>query len=1450
MKKFSVLFLLLIAALSAKSQQWVESMRDYRVSIYEVENQFEAYWEANAKSNKKQGGIFRSSHADDGFGHNQFKRWQNFWEDRVDANGMRPEPAFVYTQLMNAKKAAGNNNLGDWQPIGPYDAPSTDGIGRINCITFHPTNNNILWIGTPAGGLWKSTDAGVTWSTNTDQLTNLGVSGIAIDPLHPDTMYIATGDRDGADTYTFGVLKSVDGGQNWKPTGLAYNVSQNSRVCAIHVLPSNTNVILAATRSSIMRSTDGGATFTATQSGQFNMLAPDPSNPNTIFAGTAGNDIYRTRDGGLTWTQLTSGLPTSGKNRVEITVSPQDSNYVYAVYSLSADNGFGGLYRSINGGDTWTLRSTTPNILNGSTTGSGAGGQGWYDLCIAVSPTNKERIFVGGVNIYRSNNGGSGWSMIAHWYGGGAPYVHADIHWFKFRPGIDELYVGTDGGVSKTGNNGISWTNLYNNMNITQYYKISQSATNPLMIIGGAQDNGTHRKLGATWSKINGGDGMDNAIDPSNNNLVFASSQYGNFSRSTTAGSSFTYMNFAANGTGNWVTPIQIDPVNSSIVYIGYDRLWKSTNKGLNWSQTSTSTVGGGNIDGFQIAKSNNQVIYVYINSNLYRSNNAGVTYTNVSNGLIGNNNITGLAISAADENKVWVTRSGYSGNNKVFATINGGQTWTNVSAGLPNLPVNCVVYEENTLDGIYVGTDIGVYYRDAQLNAWAPFFEGLPNVIVRDLEIFYPDKKLRAGTYGRGVWESDLFGGFKQEPVADFSVNPFAPCDINQIANLVDQSSGVVTAWQWSITPNTYTFTGGTNANSQNPIVILNAMGTYSVSLTVSNAYGATSVTKTQAIQVGGKTLPFVEDFESENALNNWTIVNPDNGITWQKEVVPAAQANNNAMAIDFYRYTTVGQQDELISPALNFTGYTGINLSFDHAYKRVDATSTDSLLVYISTNCGQSWTKLQGYGENGTGNFATGAALGTNFTPASGADWCFGKTTPNCKTISLSSYAGSDQVQIKFVSKSGNGNKLYLDNINISGTASQKPVANFSNTAAACAGTAVTFYDASSYNATSWAWSFVGGTPATSTVKNPTVTYATGGTYNVQLIAGNSVGTDTVVKTATLVVSVPSVPTLNITAPKTAVCGNESVTVTANSANMGSNPLVFWYVNGVFRTSGTTTLTLNGIKNNDVVRAVMLPQISCVTLDSLASNALTFTVSPAPVVGLTSFATVCAGDAPFTLTGGTPAGGTYSGNGVTNGMFDPAAAGVGSQIITYTYTATNGCSAQATQAISVNNGPPKPSVTYANFVLKAAPISTSYTYQWLDGQGNAIPGATDTVYTPTAVGNYAVRLTFLNGCENTSANFMVSQIGLAEYTIKNGINIFPNPARDVINAEFLMTNRSRVTIKVMDVAGKVVFAESKKYDAGMQQLKIDVSEFAAGAYFLEISDGENSTQQRFVKE
>lgn len=755
-------------------QQSVPSWISQDKSFKETSKEFEQYWKGKDVHDKA---VIR------GKGFKQFNRYQWFWSTRTNAQGVFDPSLYLeakaekYSNFPNSNFAPrrGMNramiNSSNWTTLGPQTAiPTNGGAGRVNCIVFDPSNSNTIYIGTPGGGLWKTTNGGTSWTTNTDELGTLGVSHLAIDPTNTNTMYLATGDNDAGDTYSIGILKSVDGGLTWSATGLTWTANQLYRISKISINPTSTSTLVATTSNGIYRSTDAGATWTQVQTGNFKDLDVNPSNYNEQYASFYGNgtaSIYKSTNGGSTWTKLTSGLPTTGVLRCAVAIAPSTPSTVYAIYCDNTSGGYGlyGIYKSTNSGSTWTQvkTSASPNVLGWNSNGSDTGvGQGWYDLCITVSPTDANTVYTGGVNIWKSTNGGTTWTINAHWTGSGAAYVHADHHAIEFLPGSGTtLFSGNDGGFFKTTNSGTTWTDFSNGLGIHQYYRISAAKTSANTILGGAQDNGTDRYNGTSWSRIIGGDGMECQVDYTNANIQYGALYYGDLYRTTTGG---TPSNIAdPSEDGAWVTPYVLHPTtNTTMYYATSSRIYRSTNiTNTTPTWTSISSVLGSASDPLTVlavAPSNGTTILTANGAGAWKGTASGTTWTFTSlssSGLPAG--VTSFAFHPTDVNTAWATIGGFTAGSKVYKTTNGGTSWTNISGSLVNVPANCVAVHPSTPTDVYIGTDLGIFYSADGGTTWEAYDTGLPNVIVTDLDIHVSAGKIRAATYGRGLWESPL---------------------------------------------------------------------------------------------------------------------------------------------------------------------------------------------------------------------------------------------------------------------------------------------------------------------------------------------------------------------------------------------------------------------------------------------------------------------------------------------------------------------------------------------------------------------------------------------------------------------------------------------------------------------------------------------------------------------
>jgi PKD repeat protein len=867
MKKIVSLIAVVLFAEVIIAQQWIDNLpkdnlEKGELTFFEIQKAFNDFWEPyHVKDGYYINGQGEKIKA---IGWKQFRRWEWYWENRIiKETGQFPETSASdeLDTYLNGNPEGKSSN-GYWTSLGPfYTSGGYAGLGRLNCVGFVQGDNNTIYIGSASGGIWKTANSGTSWTPLGDFNAVLGVSDIVVVPgSNPHTIYIATGDRDGGslwamgggqsnDNNSVGVLKSTDGGATWSATGLSYTASQKRTINRLLIHPNDNNILYAATSVGLYKTVNGGAIWISLTSTEFVDMEFKPGNPSILYGSTWSGDIYRSLNDGATWTTTLS----TSYSRTELAVSVNNSEIVYAV--LSDGSSLAGIYKSTDGGASFSqiFSGSTTNLLNWDCSSNASGGQGWYDLCIAADPTNANNVFVGGVNTWKSINGGTSWSITNHWTGNcGVSAVHADQHCLAFQNGTSTLYECNDGGFYKTTNLGTNWTHIGNGIAVSQIYRLAVAQTAVNEEICGLQDNGTKAYLSGSWTDKIGGDGFDCAIDYTTQNTLYGELYYGDIKRSTNHGLTWTSISSGLSGSAHWCTPFVIDPNINTTLYIGYQDVFKSTNQGNSWSQISTW--GGSTLKSLAVAPSNSNYIYTATSSILYKTTNGGTSWSNINGTIpVGSGDITYICIKNDDPNTVWVSLGGYN-TTRVYQTTNGGSTWTNISAGLPSIPVMCLIQNKQNTSQVelYAGTDVGVFVKVGSGN-WDMFSTGLPNVVVTDLDIYYSSiptsSKLRAGTFGRGVWESDLYS-LPGVPVADFIANNTTPF-IGQTITFTDLSNNTPTGWTWSFSPSTITYVGGTSSSSQNPQVQFNASGYYTVTLTASNTYGSDPETKSNYISV-----------------------------------------------------------------------------------------------------------------------------------------------------------------------------------------------------------------------------------------------------------------------------------------------------------------------------------------------------------------------------------------------------------------------------------------------------------------------------------------------------------------------------------------------------------------------------------------------------------------------
>ncbi len=766
----------------------------------DYQKQFDA-WRQNIDENQK--------------GYKWHMRWLNYAETRTGPYGKSVSSKhYLEAAAMNSlqKGASFGSRASDstWVPEGPdtltgaYNAASSHGVSRVNTITFHPTDTNTYWVGVSQGGIWKTTNSGKTYFPVNDGLPILRISDIAVDKNHPDTLYasvcdyayigvaLSTDNRKRNTHYGAGLYKSYDGGLTWNPTGLTYQQNQYdyTLIRRTFVNSNNAQELICAGVEGILKSFDGGDTWSKNYNGLIWDFEQNPKNPNTIYAssgylynlGIGEPKMMVSHDFGDSWKTIGTGQFNANEamSRVEITISSLDTNYLYAV-SCGRDRGLFGFYKSTDAGNTWTQTINAPsgpNILEWSE-GRGSGGQGTYDLTIYVDKKDKEKVFVGGVNLWGSDDGGQTWDGCSYWlrYYGFTP--HADQHFLTHNPLDNKYYLCNDGGIFRTDSmligswadaNNVAgyefptkWQDVSSGMQITSLYRVGLCDSVPGYIVSGAQDNGTfYRDDKGKWMNISGGDGMDAVIHRADPTQGISSSQFGRFYEFYNNGSVVTNLNASISGAGGWTTPIEQSPTTPGEYYIGTTNVTVVSR--FAGSRQLGFIPGSSNepISAFAISGLNKQHLIAAkrpyftnnVNTKLYYTDDEGANWVDITAGLPDSMYCTAVTIDDRFPNIVWATFGGFAAGQKVFRSDDSGKTWKNMSKNLPDVPVNTIVQDEQSAaNTVYVGCDVGVYYTNDSLANWQLYAKSFPNVIVSDLEVHGKERRLYASTFGRGIW-------------------------------------------------------------------------------------------------------------------------------------------------------------------------------------------------------------------------------------------------------------------------------------------------------------------------------------------------------------------------------------------------------------------------------------------------------------------------------------------------------------------------------------------------------------------------------------------------------------------------------------------------------------------------------------------------------------------------
>jgi PKD repeat protein len=869
-----------------------------------------------------------------------------------------------------ARQGQTKATVASWRELGPSSMKMGSWAmgrvsGRINVIASHPTNDSIVYIGSANGGVWKTVDAGATWTPTFASVGSQSIGSLHVESGNPQNVWAGTGDRFDGDCSGYlsdGVFLSTDGGASWSPRNTGMTLST---VTSLITLPTNANTVLAAgfadrcnqggdANGGIYRSTDKGTSWTQVLDRAVEDVVAVPGT-STVYASAPGSGVYRSTDGGATWTLMGAANTSS---RMRLAIAPSNSAVIYALTSTT-------LYRSDNAGSSWTAVNS-----------SACDGQCTYNLALSVHPTNPQTVLVGAIRPRRSTNGGSTFTTLTNTWGS-TQQVHQDTHVVRYSLNDpNRIWVGSDGGIWRSDNGASSWVNMNANLNITQYYDIAVHPADPNIVFGGAQDNSSSKRTTSNvWDlTFVNGDGFMNAIDETNASIVFQngypSGSTPSIYRSTQSGAPGTFASAGSSGlTGGgfpWVTPTD---VAGGYHFVGgyYVSRAIASSATMSWTTVSPRVTGTVSV---VTAKKVGANIHAYAGTDagkVYYSGNAGSASLADVTGNLPAARVSDVAIDPGNGSRAYVTLSTFGGS-KLYRTTTGGSSWTAIGAGLPNIPANTVAIDPLNVQRIFVGTDIGVYESTDGGSNFVPMSTGMPaGLVISDLEIDNSPYVLTAGTYGRGAWQIDLNGsGGNLPPTANFT---------STVSGLTATFTDSSTDSDGSIASRSWDFGDGTSSTVTNPVKTYAASGVYTVTLTVTDNAGAThSVSKSVTVGSVASQLLLNPGFESgatvwtgtTAAITSNTSRTPRTG-TWyawlggngvtstetlsQSVAIPAGRTSATLslyLKIDTAETTTTTAYDTLTVQVLNSAGsvvktcatYSNLNKGTSYVQRTCDLT------------------------------------------------------------------------------------------------------------------------------------------------------------------------------------------------------------------------------------------------------------------------------------------------------------------------------------------------------------------------------------------------------------------------------------------------------------------------------------------------------------------------------
>ena len=980
-----------------------------------------------------------------------YKRWRRMAALCTDSAGyfnILQQRAYYAGDLPVAANGM-RSGAGNWSPVGPMQTYRPDGTKEndqtnVYSITQCAADPSVMYCGTEPGEIYKSTNGGETWMPSSTNYFFNGVEAIAVHPDNPDIVFAGNG---------YNLMRSTDGGVTWN--SVLYDVDLWPHEILIH--PIFSDVIIVAGNSGLFRSADGGTTWIEVSSRTGWDVKAKPGSDNVIYSLQSNgerSEFYMSTDLGSTWTLKDNGWfegpepeGYDGGSRLAVTAADTNRIYTYLIGDAKyEDFGYIGVYRSDDGGENWYLPNgpaggpftdTHMNLAIGWVGWNYH--QGFYNCALAASPDSADHILVGGLNLYKSTDGGFTFFPVAGYVGGYLP-IHVDMQ--DFRVTETGTWITNDVGITYSDNFYASSFDIkMQGLHGSDYWGFG-TGWNHDVHVGGLYHNGNlawYTNYGeGNFMQLGGAEPPSGYVNPGNNFKVY-SSELGVVTIPQDFGETLQYGGLGlAPNESYWAassSEMEFHPACYNEVYVGRDnKLWKSDDGGASFNLLYTFPgAASAEVRYFEITRTNPNVIYVSQaasvwsgNGRLWKSEDAGVTFSELSlPGSGGGRDRILLAVDFEDENAIYLAYPGAAAANKVFYSSNAGASWENISGSVfDGHEIRSMIFTSATNGGIYIGTNYDVFYRDNSMDDWTVFDNGLPYYANANIiRPFYRDAKLRMATYGKGVWESAMEIA-PLYPIAQPMVDKWSALCSNEAFYFEDHSVIVHEGASWS-----WTFEGGTPATSslRNPIVYFESPGFHIAELTVADAAGNSS---TASLQVEVRTISgttIAETFEGVFPPFEWTTQGLNAGVSiWNKTDMVGGYGSSSscAMADNYWNDLQGGYGD--LRAFVNLSSAFDNSLSFDVAYTPYGFPYSDTLVVMVSTDCGESFMEL--FRQGGMDLATAEPYTADTFIPEDD-EW-------QTHTIALDAFEGMDNVMVAFRNIGYWGQAMYIDNVNLNGT------------------------------------------------------------------------------------------------------------------------------------------------------------------------------------------------------------------------------------------------------------------------------------------------------------------------------------------------------------------------------------------------------------------------------